>query len=437
MEQNIDINILLNEIQKLNKQLEEKNSINSEIKKKKRKEGSYQLNANGTARLQYMLDGERYSDTADATTEEEAEAKLAVFIDQIKKGMFVNTNYTVTEFTQIWLDNRVRPNSDINRVPKYLSYLNNRVLPELGNIKLKKLTRQQLENFFNKLKRSKTLYKNRENKIIAKGTVEKIKKIINAMLNYAVDCDLILKNPCKGIKIKYNTNTEDDISYIKQVSEQNKSKIKYFNVEEYKIVCKLLESEFNTFYNDNNISDKKKLRELGRRLIALLDLKTGMRRSELFGLAKGNGFYDLNIEEKTFNINKTRHYAKGVGKYTKETKNPSSTRIKSFSTSLVPFIKKYYDFLDTINFSSMYIFEYLSIDGTSSWWDTWQDENGIKNIRFHDLRHTHPTILLYLGVDIKTISERLGHADIKTTMNIYADVLKELDTESSAKLDLL
>lgn len=435
MSKNEDINILLNEIQKLNKQLENKSSIKTTPKK--RKEGTYQLNKNGTARLQYMLNGERYSDTVEATNEEESESQLALFVDKVKKGMFIHTNYTVTEFTQIWLDNRVRPNSDVNRVPKYLSYLNNRVLPEIGHIKLKQLTRQQLENYFNKLKTSKTLYKNRDNKTIAKGTVEKIKKIINAMLNYAVDCDLILKNPCKGIKIKYNTNGDNDIHYIKQISEQNKSKINYFNIEEYKLVCKVLENEFNAIYEANNIPYKNKLRELGRRLIVLIDLKTGMRRSELFGLAKGDGFYDLNIEEKTFNINKTRHYAKGVGKYTKETKNSSSARIKSIPASLVPFIKKYYDFLDTINFSSIYIFENLSIDGTSSWWDRWQNENNIKNIRFHDIRHTHPTLLLYLGVDIKTISERLGHADIKTTMNIYADVLKELDTESTNKLDLL
>ena len=73
----------------------------------------------------------------------------------------------------------------------------------------------------------------------------------------------------------------------------------------------------------------------------------------------------------------------------------------------------------------------------STWWDSWQNKNNIKNIRFHDLRHTHPTILLYLGVDMKTISERLGHADIQTTFNIYADVLKELDTESVNKLDAI
>lgn len=66
-----------------------------------------------------------------------------------------------------------------------------------------------------------------------------------------------------------------------------------------------------------------------------------------------------------------------------------------------------------------------------------QNSHNIRNIRFHDLRHTHPTILLYLGVDLKTISERLGHANIQTTFNMYADVLKELDKKASKKINNL
>ncbi len=64
-------------------------------------------------------------------------------------------------------------------------------------------------------------------------------------------------------------------------------------------------------------------------------------------------------------------------------------------------------------------------------------KNNIKKIRFHDIRHTHATILLYKGVDVKTISERLGNCDIQTTLDIYADVLKELDIMASNKIDEL
>lgn len=64
-------------------------------------------------------------------------------------------------------------------------------------------------------------------------------------------------------------------------------------------------------------------------------------------------------------------------------------------------------------------------------------KNNIKKIRFHDIRHTNATILLYKGVDVKTISERLGNCDIQTTLDIYADVLKELDIMASNKIDEL
>lgn len=434
MEQNIDINMLLNEIQKLNKQLEEKNSINTIPKREKRKKGTYQLNANGTARLQHMLNGERYSETVEAQNEKEAEAKLALFIESVETGKITNCNFSLTEFTQIWLDKKVRPNSDANICPKkYISYLNNRVLPTLGDKKLNKITRLDMEDFFNTLKKSKTLYKNRENTTIKPGSVEKIKSILNAIFNYAIELDLIYKNPCKGLRIKYDTIT-DDIKYIKEIADKKLNKINYYNVLEFKKVNSILEDELLYYYN-SNIRDDKKLREISRRIVVLLDLNTGMRRSELFGLAKGEGFDDLNLADKTFYVNKTRHYAKGVGKYTKATKNPHSIRKKSIPTKIMSYLEMFFDLLKELKYDNIYIFDNLSIDGTSSWWDKWQDEHGIRNIRFHDIRHTHATILLRLGVDMKTISERLGHADISETFNTYADVLKELDSEASSKLD--
>ena len=54
-------------------------------------------------------------------------------------------------------------------------------------------------------------------------------------------------------------------------------------------------------------------------------------------------------------------------------------------------------------------------------------EAGIdRNVRFHDLRHTHATWLLEQNVDIKTISERLGHKSIRITLDTYAHVVPKL-----------
>lgn len=398
----------------------------------KRREGSYQLYSNGKARLYYMKDRVPYRTTVDAKDDEEAQKKLDLFVESVKKGLFINTNYTFAEFAQIWLDEKVRPNAGDITVKKYINYLNNRILPYIGKVKLKNLNRQQLEKYFNTIKTTSTNYSKRSiNNTIKPETVRKLKNIIHACLEYAVECELIIKNPCYRIKVKF-TNTTDE-NTIKELVKQKREKIHYYDMTEFKHVCNLLEKEFLEYYYNDKIDDAKKLREVGRRFIVLLALKTGMRRSELFGLTRE----DLSLENATFDVNKSRHYIPSKGKITKYPKNDSSIRIKSLPESILKYLKLDYELLDRLEYKNPYIFDYLSIDGICSWFDKWQTQHNIKNIRFHDIRHTHATILLFLGVDIKTISERLGHSDIQTTLNQYADVLEELDQKSVEKIDTL
>lgn len=64
----------------------------------------------------------------------------------------------------------------------------------------------------------------------------------------------------------------------------------------------------------------------------------------------------------------------------------------------------------------------------SAWFSSVRDELGLpKGVTFHTLRHTHATWLLLDGADIRTIQERLGHADVATTLRIYAHVLPGRD----------
>lgn len=60
---------------------------------------------------------------------------------------------------------------------------------------------------------------------------------------------------------------------------------------------------------------------------------------------------------------------------------------------------------------------------------------GLPKIRFHDLRHTHATMLIQQNVNVKLISERLGHTDIQTTLNTYSHVLPTMQREVADKLD--
>jgi len=62
---------------------------------------------------------------------------------------------------------------------------------------------------------------------------------------------------------------------------------------------------------------------------------------------------------------------------------------------------------------------------------------GLKDIRVHDLRHTHATLMLKAGANPKVVSERLGHANIGITLDIYSHVLPGMQEAAAEKFDKL
>ena len=60
----------------------------------------------------------------------------------------------------------------------------------------------------------------------------------------------------------------------------------------------------------------------------------------------------------------------------------------------------------------------------------------LPRVRFHDLRHSHATQLLASGVHPKIASERLGHASVGITLDLYSQVTETMQSEAAAKLDL-
>lgn len=363
-------------------------------------------------RLQYMKDGQRYSMTTDSSvkTDRDAEKALAKFVTEVDKGLFYNTNYTFFEFAQIWIDEVQKPNSSPLTVDKYKSYLNNRIIPYLGNYKLTKINASILNSYFNEVKTWKTMYKPpRKNVPISKSTVEKIYEIVTAILQKAFEWDLIVSNPCKKVKLRLD-NMESEIQKTKEKGEK-KEVINSYTKEEYKNVLELLKKED---------LDKKTLIETA--------LKSGLSKEELFGLR----WCDFDEENCTLSVKVVRLYTKKTGIIEKQPKAHSRIRTISIPNSLCEALKSFKTQSDK---NEDYIFKDININSIGSWFTDFQKRNNIRKIRFHDLRHTHATLLLYKGVDIKTISKRLGHSKIGITMDTYTDVLKELDTSASQKID--
>lgn len=65
-------------------------------------------------------------------------------------------------------------------------------------------------------------------------------------------------------------------------------------------------------------------------------------------------------------------------------------------------------------------------------WYRLRKEVDVPSIRYHDLRHTHATLMLLQGIPVKVVSERLGHASIKTTLDTYNHLLPSIQKEAIA-----
>jgi integrase len=66
-----------------------------------------------------------------------------------------------------------------------------------------------------------------------------------------------------------------------------------------------------------------------------------------------------------------------------------------------------------------------------------QQESGLQRIRFHDLRHSNATIAVEAGVPVNTVSARLGHADVRTTLSIYVRPTRTAEQAAAATIEAL
>jgi integrase len=85
---------------------------------------------------------------------------------------------------------------------------------------------------------------------------------------------------------------------------------------------------------------------------------------------------------------------------------------------------------------------FSEIDGTpqspgalSSEWRDEADRIGFTDIPLHALRHTHASQLIDAGVDIVTVSKRLGHASPAITLKIYAHLFRKDDGKAAAAIN--
>lgn len=149
---------------------------------------------------------------------------------------------------------------------------------------------------------------------------------------------------------------------------------------------------------------------------------SGMREGELLALTLN----DLDFEKNTVSISKSLAVVNGEA-VSKCTKTPKSNRVIALPVPVMDMVKAYASGLYKYKPAS----RLFQASKTSLHRDMrkYCEASGIRKIKVHELRHSHASHLIELGVSPLTISERLGHEDIKTTLNTYSHLYPNKQSE--------
>ena len=195
------------------------------------------------------------------------------------------------------------------------------------------------------------------------------------------------------------------------VPEYNADKIKRPKVKEKQVVCFTKQEQRQI---EQAILDGYKSKLYG----VILCLYTGLRIGELLALE----WSDVDLQNGILSVNKTRH--DGNGNNVNSPKTETSRRMIPIPKQLLPFMKEWKK-----NSLSRFVVsngeKCISVRGYQRMFERLLNRIGIPHKGFHALRHTFATRALECGMDVKTLSEILGHKNATVTLNRYAHSLVE------------
>lgn len=293
-------------------------------------------------------------------------------------------NYS--NWLDIWLDKYIKITVKIKTYDYYKRLINTHIKPALGKYDLNELSASVLQDFvINKLESGNLVTRN----ALAKGSVINITKLVKQSICCANLLDITSINNSNKIKMPANPST----------------KITAFEKQEQSVIEKYcLTSKKNNYIG------------------IILCLYTGIRIGELLALT----WDDIDFKNRFMSISKTAYELKQNGKLkicVDTPKTKTSNRIIPLSTTILKLLKEKHK-----QSSSNYVITTKSntMVGTRSYQKTFErilNKLNLPHKNFHSLRHTFATRAIEFGMDIKTLSDILGHKNPAITLQRYAHSL--------------
>lgn len=341
--------------------------------------------------------------------DKELNRQAVTFEENCKSGKIGNQNIKLAEFCPMYLE--IKKDILAPRIwHDYERAINNLIIPKLGHIKLSELKPAHVQQFVQYLqgdvrqKKDGTI--DTENPKLSQATIRRKLTILQSILRQAVKLDIILSNPADTSRL----------TLPKIVA----PKIEIFSKQEAAEMLSCLEKE-----------------DLQFQVLIQLAIMTGARCGELVGLK----FTDIDFKQNKITIERSAYK---LPKQPIMTKPPKDYEVRTVSVNnyCIELIKLLHSEkqrqaqeLGSAWIDGQWLFtqwngEIMNPQTPTKQFSKFLKKNGLKHRKFHSLRHTSATLLLYGGVNLKQVQERLGHGDISTT-NKYLHCLAEADEEAA------
>ncbi len=353
--------------------------------------------------LKYMDGTVRPQQKAGFETEKEANAARDKTIGELYAGTYVvYANVRVKEFMEFWVEEDIRNRVGSNETYEtYASIAYKHIVPILGGKRMVDINRGDVQKLYNQ----KTEY--------SVSVARLVKTVMNVSMRYAVEKKIIPVSPAEGINLPKKVEK-------KQYHTRNIDTQKTLTMEQIQI---LLEASKDTPIH----------------MQVLFNVLMGLRRREINGVKYSDVDYinrTLRVQRqlgKKLNTKKEDFPPETYGKQEVRLKTPSSYRtlpIPDYVFEAILEQRKIYErnrsrrnsqFLDSNYICCSNYGKPRSKDFHWKYYKKILEENGLPNIRWHDLRSTFCTLLLKNDFNPKAVSKLMGHAKEIITMDVYGD----------------
>ncbi len=343
----------------------------------------------------------RKTRTVAATGPRQAAKLLAAYEVEVNNSVHIDPErLTFTEFVDKWKENYLGTSLAASTGEVYEGILKH-IIPYFESKFIKDITTFHLIQYFaNEAK-------------AGNGSLEKKYNILMSIFKYAVEWKVIAENPML------------DVDKPKKL----KKKTQFYNREEISLLLKEIQ-----------------VLEPRHQLMIKLALVGGLRRGEVLGIA-----YDqVDFTKNRIHIKRSLQYTKKDGLKLKGTKTEDE-RTVTFPESLMKELHRYYirQLNERMEVGNLWkgfkditgeeVMLFVSDDfgvpyqpnAVTRFWGRFMERSGLKRIRFQDLRHSSASLILSEGVNMKVLQNRLGHRNIKTTLNIYSHITEKDDEKAS------